>query len=304
MGSTDNVYALGIDLGGTSVKAVALTESGRLLAERNVPFDAEQTMDWARVIAATIEDLQAQQNRPHVRIGLSAPGLAAPDGRSIAYMPGRLEGLTGLDWTDFLESDEPVPVLNDAHAALWGEVWQGAAKGLQNVIMLTLGTGVGGAAMVDGRLLRGHTGKAGHLGHTCLDPEGPPDVCGIPGSLEWVIGNDTIEERSGGRFHSTHDLIAAHRAGDPNATAIWMKSLHGLACAIGSFTNILDPEAVIIGGGIARAADALFEPLRHMVADVEWKVSRHQVKLLPAQLGELAGAYGAARRALDESHNR
>jgi len=89
-------------------------------------------------------------------------------------MPGRLKGLEGLKWQNALKSSRPVPVLNDAQAALMGEVWMGAARGATNVFLLTLGTGVGGAAMVDGRVLRGHLGRAGHLGHVSLDPNAPP----------------------------------------------------------------------------------------------------------------------------------
>ena len=291
-------YALGIDLGGSSVKTAAVTSDGKTLGQAVLAFDAEAKMDWAQKIRAVAEQLQAEQGGPASRIGLSAPGLAAKDGRSIVHMPGRLQGLEGLDWSSFFKTASPVPVLNDAHAALLGEAWLGAARGFQNVILLTLGTGVGGAAIVDGRLLRGHIGRAGHLGHTSLDIDGPPDVCGTPGSLEVMIGNCTIADRSHGRFQTTHDLVAAHLAGDAEASQVWLRSVRALACAIASFANILDPEAVIVGGGIARSGEALFEPLRRMVAEVEWKSTGYQVKILPATLGEFAGAFGAAWHAL------
>jgi glucokinase len=174
----------------------------------------------------------------------------------------------------------------------------GAARGFKNVILLTLGTGVGGAAMVDGRLLRGHIGRAGHLGHSSLDPDGPPDCAGTPGSIEVAIGNCTIEERSGGRFHTTHDLIAAHLKGDAEASEIWLKSVKALAAAVCSFINILDPEAVIVGGGIARAGAALFGPLQRFLERMEWRPGGHRARILPAQLGEYAGAFGAARNSL------
>lgn len=286
--------ALGIDLGGSSVKAVAVTADGETRRTYNETFDPERRMHFAETIRELVRRAEKECGGAADSIGLSAPGLASRDQRSIADMPGRLEGLVGLNWGAYLGTGRPVPVSNDAHAALLGEAWLGAARGFENVLLLTLGTGVGGAAMVDGRLLRGHTGKAGHLGHICLDPSGPPDVCHVPGSLEVTIGNCTIADRSRGRFATTHDLVKAHQAGDSFATEIWMKSVRGLACAIGSFTNILDPEAVIVGGGIARAGASLFEPLRRMVSEVEWKVCGHEVKILPAQLGELAGAYGAA----------
>jgi glucokinase len=296
-------YRLGIDLGGSSVKAVAVTAVGETLRQANVNFDPAAGQEWATCILEVVKRFHRELGGKPACIGLSAPGLAAKDGRSIAYLPNRLPGLEGFNWTKFLKISNPVPVINDAQAALLGEVWLGAARGFQNVILLTLGTGVGGAAMVDGRLLRGHTGKAGHLGHICLDVDGAPDICGTPGSLEMLIGNCTIVERTGGRFQSTHELLTAHRAGDKRATIIWLRSVKALASAIGSFTNLLDPEAVIIGGGIARAKQALFKPLRGMVSQVEWKVCGHEVKILPAQLGEFAGAYGAASREMQSNRS-
>lgn len=291
-------YAIGIDLGGSSVKTVAATPEGTTLAQSTLSFDPGAKMDWAQKVRELAEQVQKEQKQAPSHIGLSAPGLAGKDGRSIAHMPGRLQGLEGLDWTSHLKSPRPVPVLNDAHAALVGEAWIGAARGFRNVIMLTLGTGVGGAAIVDGRLLRGHIGRAGHLGHASLDIDGPTDVCGTPGSLEVMIGNCTIAERTHGMFKSTHDLVAAHLAGDPEASYFWLRSIRALACAITSFVNVLDPEAVIIGGGIARAGDALFDPLQECVAEIEWRSAGYEVKILPAALGDFAGACGAARNAM------
>lgn len=287
-------YSIGIDLGGSSIKAVAVTVAGEVLGRSQIEFEVGEKMDWAEKIRALLQRMQAEQGFSASCLGLSAPGLAAPNGRSIAYMPGRLQGLENLDWTDYLEAANPVPVLNDGHAALLGESWLGAGRGFQNVIMITLGTGVGGAAMVDGRLLRGEIGRAGHLGHASLNPDGPPDICGSPGSLEVAVGNCTIADRSNGRFQSTHELIAAYQAGDNEAAEIWLRSVQYLACAICSFVNILDPKAVIIGGGIARAGQALFEPLQRYLEPIEWSPGGHRVRLLPAELGEYAGAFGAA----------
>ena len=305
--SVDTTFALGIDLGGSSIKAVAVTPAGVLLGETNVPFDVNEQLDWAHRIQRIVHGMESKQGRPAQALGISAPGLAAADARSIAFMPGRLQGLERLDWTEFLnpgrgsatgiEHSAFVPVLNDGHAALLGEAWLGAARGFRNVIMLTLGTGVGGAAMVDGRLLRGALGRAGHFGHMSLDVEGPRDVCEMPGSLEVMIGNCTLERRSGGRFKTTHELVKAHLNGDEDATEVWLKSVRALGCAISSLMNVLDPEAVIIGGGITRCGPALFDPLEGFVRDTEWKVGA-PARILRAQLGELAGAYGAAGNAL------
>jgi len=291
-------YAIGIDLGGSSVKAAVVQPEGDVIRKDHFDFDPREKMPWAEKIRHFVRHIQQEQNEPAEWIGLSAPGLAAANGLSIAYMPGRLHGLEGLNWTSYLEAERTVPVLNDGHAALLGEAWVGAARGYKNAIMLTLGTGVGGAALVDGRLLRGHIGRAGHLGHISLHPDAPRDVCGTPGSLEWAVGNCTVSDRSQKHFHSTRELVEAHLAGNPEATAIWLKGIESLARGVCSFINVLDPEAVIIGGGIARAGSTLFDPLQKLLDPIEWRPGGHKVKLIPAELGEYAGAFGAAWTAL------
>lgn len=289
-------YFLGLDLGGTSIKAVAVTASAERLRQRSVPF-VDSEMEWAKKIRALVGTWRRELGEP-AGIGLSAPGLAAKDARSIAVMPGRLLGLERLDWTDYLASSRPIPILNDAHAALLGEVWRGAARGLRDVMLFTLGTGVGGAAMVDGHLLRGAIGRAGHLGHITVDWSGPRDDFNTAGSLERFMGNKYIRERTKGRYASTHDLVAAAVKGDSEARAIWDRSVRALGCSIGSLINVLDSDAVIIGGGIARAGEALFAPLERYVRHYEWQAGGHQAKILRAELGDYAGAYGSAANAL------
>ena len=292
-------FAIGIDLGGTQIKGVVAAWSGEILRRevRATNDDGTDSRTWAN-IAKTLADHLGHE----IAVGISAPGLPARDRRSIAYLPDRLRGMEALDWTDFLTRGRFVPVANDAHSALIGEAWIGTARGLQNAIMLTLGTGVGGAILADGKILRGHLGRAGHLGHVCLDVAGPPGIVGTPGTLEDCIGNHNVAARTGGLFATTHELIAAYRTGDPEAVRLWLASIHALACAIASFINVLDPEAVILGGGIAQAGDAVFEPLRAELARIEWRPGGHAVKLLPAALGEWAGAIGAAREAMLAAH--
>lgn len=293
-------YVVGIDLGGSSVKAIAATPGGSLLARHHETFDPARPMHFAETIRELLGRMRAERHAEPAHVGLSAPGLAAADGRSIAFLPERLPGIEGLVWADYLGLDRPVPVLNDAHAALEGEVWLGGARGVRNVAMLTLGTGVGGAAMVDGRLLKGAIGRAGHLGHVCLDLDGPPDICNVPGSLEYLVGNATIRERSGGRFATTHELLQACALGEAGAQTVWLHSVRALAGALTSFINVLDPEVILIGGGIAQAGDALFRPLTEFLDPIEWRPGGHRVRVAPAQLGDLAGAFGSAANALRE----
>ena len=291
-------YALGIDIGGTNIKALAVTPGGRVLAEVCLATGDTGTGDWTSNVEAAQEMIREKLGEPPAWIGVAAPGLAAKDQRSIRCMPGRLPGLESLVWRERFQAAHPVPVLNDAHAALMGEVWRGAARGAQNAVLLTLGTGVGGAALIDGRLLRGHLGRAGHLGHVSLDPAGEPDIAGTPGSLEDAIGECTLKARSGGRFASTRALVAASKRKDSEARRVWLKSVQALAAAIASFINTLDPELVVIGGGIAQAGPALFRPLRQYLARFEWRPDGARVRVLPAKLGDRAAAFGAAWNAI------
>jgi glucokinase len=290
---------IGIDIGGTQIKMGAFSSEGTLLT-RWTRETGDRPTDGVPAFAETVRQMLQQANVvTQTRVGLAAPGVPAMDGRSIAYQPGKMHGIEGFDWGAFLERE--VPVLNDAHAALLGEVWQGAAKGARDAILLTLGTGVGGAILTDGRLLKGSFGRAGHLGHVSVTESTERSIFGMPGSLEAAIGNYTVPERSNGRFSSTRELVEAHCAGDAEATAVWQKSLRTLARAIASFINILDPEIVIIGGGITKAGPILFEPLADYLDDIEWRPAGRRVSIVPASLGEWAGAYGAAWNAFQRN---
>lgn len=276
---------------------VVLSPDGELLDYITSDTD-DSGGTWAETIKLNLRKIQTQRGQPPCHIGIASPGLAAKDGRSIAHMQGRLKGIEGFVWTDFLESSQPVLVLNDAHAALLGELWQGAARGYTDAILLTLGTGVGGALLVDGHLVKGHIGRAGHLGHISINSDGAPDIVGTPGSLEEMIGNYNIAERSGGRFTSTRGLVEAHLKGDGNATQIWLRSVFHLAAAIASFINAFDPEIVVVGGGIAQAGPALFDPLAEYLDRFEWRPMGAEVLIKEAALGERAGAIGAAYNAM------
>jgi len=293
-------YSIGIDLGGTNIKIVVVSPDGELL-DYLICDTGDADGSWAETIERSVLKIQAQRGGSPSHIGIASPGLAAKDGKSTAYMRGRLDGIEGFGWTDFLASPQPVFVLNDAHAALLGELWQGAARGYRNVVLLTLGTGVGGAVLADGRLIRGHIGRAGHLGHISVNSDGPPDIVGTPGSLEQMIGNYNLLERSQGRFNSTRQLVEAHVKGDTHATRIWLRSIFHLAAAVASFINAFDPELVVIGGGIAQAGPALFEPLSDYLDRFEWRPMGIRVPIRAAALGEKAGAIGAAYNAMLEA---
>jgi len=284
-----NDYAMGIDIGGTSVKGVCVNAHGVELSRHMFDTQDEASDAWADRIKKAIGSIEAERGLPARWLGLSAPGIAAPDGRTIWWMMGRLEAVMGLDWTTYLDRKVPVPVLNDAQAALLGEVWKGAAAGARNAVLLTLGTGIGGAILCDGRVLKGAVGRAGHLGHLSLDPNAQIDIVNTPGSVEWMFGNYRVKERTGGRFESTHELVKAYEAGDAQATKFWLDGVRALAAAIVSVINAVDPEVVIVGGGIARSGESLMRPLRENLDRFEWRPHGHRVKFVPGRSANLQG---------------
>lgn len=287
---------IGIDLGGTQVKSARFDLStGKLLATAMAPTNDGQSSEQGPAFAVAVRDLvqrhESEQGEAAAVIGISAPGLADRDGSCIRHMPGKLQGLENLVWADFLQ--RPARCLNDAHAALMGEIWQGGAKGRRDVVMLTLGTGVGGAVVCDGRLLQGHMGRAGHLGHVSVDMDGPPDCTAMPGAIEFAIGNGSLAQRSDRKFVMSRDLIAAMEAGDVEAQSLWDRSIKALAVHVAGMINAFDPELVLIGGGISNAWQHIEPGLNHWLDQVEWRPGGHKVPIIRATLGEWAGSYGA-----------
>jgi len=293
--------AIGIDLGGTRIKAVAIDRFGNTLHQHYQPTNDGDGAIWKDAIAIAVQEIQNKIKSTDSLIGISAPGLPNAGNSAIAFMPGRLQGLENFDWTEFLKSR--TFVLNDAISAMMAEARFGAAKNKKNVIMLTLGTGVGGAILIDGKPYQGAFNKAGHIGHMVIDSEGEPDVIGMPGSLEDAIGNCSIKKRTSGKFTSTHELLEAFRKGDSFAAEIWLTSVKKLAIGLATITNILSPEMIILGGGITEAGKDLFEPLEKYMCNYEWRAGNNQAEIVKAQFGDLAGAVGAACFAREQIKN-
>lgn len=293
---------IGIDLGGTNIKAVWMDAQGNIVEKiTRSTEDSEHKSPtfsvWQEQIKSIVTDISRKAGKT-LSVGLSAPGLPAKDARSISYMPGRLEGLENFDWSQYLPA-EHVSVLNDAVSALLAERNYGAARGYQHVMMLTLGTGVGGALLINGKPYTGNLQRAGHMGHISLNPDGGTGILNLPGTLEYFVGNETIGKRSQGRFKSTHALVEAYKKEDHFATQVWLESLKKLALGISSLINVISPELIILGGGISKAGKALFDPLHALMEQYEWRPGGVSTPIVPAQMKEFAGAIGAAVYALE-----
>ena len=286
------ITAIGIDLGGTRIKAVVVTADGKILHQLYVDTNDGDGAVWKKAVAKAVNELLQRMKSESTVIGISAPGLPNDSNEAIACMPGRMQGLENLVWKDFLQY--PAYVINDGVAAMIAEAKFGAARAKKNVVMLTLGTGVGGAILIEGNPYQGAFNKAGHFGHMVISDEGDCDVTGMPGSLEECIGNCTIQKRSNGKFLSTHELIVAYRNGDADAKDVWLKSVKRLAIGLASVTNILSPQIIVLGGGITEAGNDLFEPLQQYMEQYEWRAGGNKVEILKATYGDLAGAIGAA----------
>lgn len=282
----------GIDLGASFIKAVVMDEGYRILTHRQAATkDDHQTSSWMLEVKNMLSGLVSDY--PSIRIlGMSAPGIPSLDNRCIDFMPGRLPGLEGNDWETYL--GYPALILNDANAAMLAESRLGVAKGYDPVILLTLGTGVGGSILINGQLFTGYRQVGGHLGHLSVNMYSKfRSITGMPGSLEDAIGEASLLQRTNGSYHSTRALTEAVKNGDDQATKYWMESVYALAIGLASLGNVLSPQLVVLGGGITAAGSLLTDPLNQYLDEYEWRPGGKQFELKLATAGSYAGAIGA-----------
>lgn len=284
-------FAIGVDIGGTRIKTVVVDGKGGLLYQEYTSTNDGES-NWQKRVQNSVELAKRASGIDNFVVGISAPGIPDVNNASIEFMPGRLHGLENYVWSECL--NKTTYVVNDAVAALMAEATLGIARDKRNAVLLTLGTGVGGAILIEGKPYQGSFQKAGHIGHMSLNCEDNVDITGMPGSLEDAIGNCTIHKRSMGRFTDTHSLLEAYRKGDHFAQFVWLSSVRKLAIAIASISNMISPECVILGGGITEAGKDLIEPLESFLSIYEWRPGGNKVEVVKAQFTDMAGAIGAA----------
>jgi glucokinase len=287
---------IGIDLGGTAIKLGRFSRSGELVAQLQVPTP-QPAMPGGVVmtIVEAVQQLDPDRLAPLVGVGLPGPMDAA--GR-VARVCINLPGWEQVPLAEWLEPQlqRRVTLANDGNCAVVGEAWTGAARGFDDVLLLTLGTGVGGGVLLGGQLFTGHGGAAAEPGLICVDPEGPPCNSGNRGSLEQFCSIAGL-----GRLSplDPRELCRRADAGDAEALAVWQAYGRWLGIGLSSLVYVLTPRLVLIGGGLS-AASAHFLPAAW--AELEQRVqaeSRAGLELRCAALGNGAGRLGAARLALD-----
>src|SRR2546427_7150014 len=270
--------AIGVDIGGTGIKAAIVNVRGELLESFCEP-SPRSTSALRDFVGLVVKRAKA----PVRGIGVGCKGIIDANSTRVKSSPGDLCFLEGQLLSEVIGAgDVPVCAENDARAALIGEVLWGAARGRRNVVMLTLGTGVGGAVLVDGVVLQGAGGAAGHLGHTTIDPRGGLCICGNYGCLETHFSSRAIESDyaahlyraapaklsldSTGQTPNTEAIFRAAAAGDESARHVLDCAFEYLAAAMVSFLHIFDPEIFILGGNIAAASPQLLDAIQDKVA--------------------------------------
>lgn len=285
---------LGIDLGGTAIKLGRFAPDGTCVQTLTLPTPQPATPE--AVLAAMVMAIaEIDPNQQAVAIGVGTPGPADASGR-VARVAINLAGWQDVPLADWLEAKTGLPtaIANDANCAGMGEAWLGAGREFRNLILLTLGTGVGGAIILDGKLFTGHHGTAGELGLITLNPDGPPCNSGNQGSLEQYASVLAIRRRTG---LEPSELGALAQAGDATALTFWQTYGRDLGAGLVSLLYVLTPEAVILGGGVSASAEFFLPALQ---AEIDRRVlpsSRTGLKILTAELGNQAGMVGAAKLA-------
>jgi glucokinase len=288
---------IGIDLGGTAIKLGRFTEDGTCLQSLTVPTPQpaypDETID---MMVYAIEKLAPGLVNINA-IGIGTPGPADITGR-IAKIAINLEGWIDIPVATIIQARTGVPAVvgNDGNCAGLGENWLGAGRNYHNSILLTLGTGVGGAIFLNGELFTGHVGSAGELGLISFDPDGHPCKSGNSGSLEQFLSGQAIRRITGKSPKEMGELAAA---GDRSALEFWNNYGRNLGIGLTSIIYILTPEVAIIGGGISASAQYFIPAAQREIERRVMETSRPKFKLIAAQLGNQAGITGAAKLALE-----
>ncbi|MBK8165491.1 MAG: ROK family protein [bacterium] len=314
---------LGVDAGGTAIKYEVAGPGSLACGGGQIPTDPRDAGATLRALAADAAPLLGGAGLPRLAgAGLACAGIVNP----VTGWLGRSPNLPGWENSDLGAAmhaafgDVPVALANDVNGALYGEYRHGAGRGHRDVVMIALGTGVGGAVIVAGSLLLGQHFGAGEIGHMVLDDDGPPCACGSRGCLEAWAGSTGLLRAARaavaagtatpaltrlvaarGADLETRDLAGLAGEGDASASTLFAAAGRRLGQAVANLVNVLDPDCVIIGGGVARAGDLILGPCRERALPLVLARGAKDVPIIPAELGPRAAAVGAASLAREKA---
>jgi glucokinase len=305
-----NQCVAGIDVGGTKIAVALAAPGGRVISRTRFRTRLEAGPH------AVLEDAAAEIKRMLEAAGTKLTAVGVGCGgpldrqRGLILSPPNLPGWDEFPVASLLEErlGAPVRLDNDANAAALGERAYGAGRGLDDLVYITISTGIGGGIIVGGNLVHGVGDGAGEVGHMTVLPEGPTCGCGARGCLEAICSGTSIARRAGERLRAgassslsplgadavTAQAVAeAAKGGDRLATEVWEETIYYLAVGVGNLFNLLAPEAVILGGGVSTAGEQLFGPLRREVRGRVKMLPAEKINVVQAALGGDSGIYGA-----------
>jgi glucokinase len=313
--------ALGIDLGGTNLRAAAIDRSGAVLFQSQQKTLADEGPDAViqRIALAIAEAAERARAPAEIAVGVAAPGPLDPRA-GIVYTTPNLPGWRNVPLAARLQqmTGRVIYLGNDANAAALGELYFGCGRGRRNLVYVGLGTGVGGGVISEGRLIDGWRGMGGELGHTSVDFNGPRCTCGSVGCIEafcsaWALRRDAAMIVASGRGDAIVAAAAGHEpgpralgmaaeAGDREARVVLERAGSALGVGLANFVNIFNPEVLVVGGGVAEIGAPLLEPARRMLDACALPPIRAGVELVPSSLGLDTGIYGAAALVFHAGH--
>ena len=303
---------LACDLGGTNLRMAAISHDGKIVCRTHRPTPRAES---AEEIFSLISEA-AKECRDGLPEGAKLTGIAAAVPATVNFEQGMMlkapnvPALDGFPMRAALEAEFGLPAVleNDANAAALGENWLGASKGIQNSVTVTLGTGVGGGIMIGGQLLRGVDGTAAEIGHICVEPFGVACGCGSKGCVEQYASATAIvrlwnQFRSNGVELDRHvdpeisslEIFEAARNSDATALKVFETMGFYLGIAFADLVNILNPEAIVVGGGLSNAWEHFIGPVNEEIRNRAFKEPAERVKVIPALLGDDAGLLGVTR---------
>lgn len=299
---------LAIDIGGTAVKLGLVDLKGNLhaRAEESVCFDGYQTPILTTVVRAAAHFLR-QTNASVCGVGVSATGQIDARTGTVIGTNGKIPGYEGAPIRAALEDALHLEthVLNDANAAALGECFAGRAKGVEHVLMVTLGTGVGGGLVLGGKIYLGARGIAGELGHFPIDRAQPPCPCGGRGCFESYASTTALvrlaRETTGESALTGRDVFSRAQVGDAVMLALLDRWIDDIAAGLSGLIHIFNPEMVLIGGGVSAQEALLMEPLRQRTLARTMPRFREGLSLCAASLGNDAGLIGAAKFFMEQT---
>jgi len=299
------------DLGGTNLRMAAVDRAGTIVSRNRMstPSDGNQE-DIVSAILSVINEFKRELDGTYEFAGFGAamPAIVNSQAGLILRSPN-LPQLNDLEFEARFTRELGIPVVleNDANSAAVGERWKGAAQGVRNSIHVTLGTGVGGGIIIDGTLLRGIDGTAGEIGHIAVEPEGYPCGCGSRGCVEQYssamaivrLTKESMPKFPESELHSILELtplevFTAGMRGDPLSREVFRLAGTYLGIALGGLVNVLNPEVIVIGGGVSAGWDLFIEPLQSEILRRAFQHPGERVKLMRSELGDDAGILGAA----------